>query len=227
MSTSNINYFDLDTWDTSVAHVLMGAVVRACQEQGTCTVMLTGGRSAERLYRAWAKLPSFAQLRDVRFFFGDERCVPPDHPESNYGLVMRSLFQYGIPHGCAVIRMEADSSDHEAAALSYAQKLPERIDILLLSMGEDGHIASLFPHSTALLETNKWVIPVCALKPPAQRLTVTPPLIARAAQVFVMALGPQKTMVFKQALTEPENVFALPARLVLGASWFLNIDLSN
>jgi 6-phosphogluconolactonase len=189
--------------------------------------MLTGGRSAEQLYLAWAALPNFEDLRNVSFYFGDERCVPPVHPESNYGLVMRTLFSRGIPKGCAISRMEADSADHDAAAVAYEQKLPKRLDVLLLSVGEDGHIASLFPNGDALYETRRRVVSVSAPKPPHDRLTVTPPVLVQAENVFVLAIGTAKAAVFHQAQVAPQKIADLPARLVLRATWLLDTPLQN
>lgn len=215
------------TWHSSAANLIMTAVTQICQTRGACSVMLTGGRSAARLYEAWAGLPAFGQLRNVHFYFGDERCVPPDHMESNYGLAMRTLFRYGVPPACEVIRIAAELPHHKMAAEKYEAQLPDRLDVLLLSVGEDGHIASLFPHSAALLETHRRVVPISASKPPTERLTVTPRIFAQAARTFVMALGPAKAAVFRQALAEPQDIATLPARLVLNATWLLDTRLPD
>jgi len=185
-----------------------------------CHIMLTGGRSAKQFYEAWAAsghLP--ANFSKLRFYFGDERCVPSDHPESNYRLASEALFPQGIPDHVRVHRMETDCSDLEGAAARYAAVLPDCIDILLLSMGEDGHIASLFPHSQALKEANRRVVAVRGPKLPYERMTITPPVIRNARHVFVMALGPQKRMVYEQALRNPSDIDTLPARLVVERSW--------
>jgi len=200
----------------------MDAIEKTRKSRDACDVMLTGGRSAELLYTAWAALPEFDTLRNVRFYFGDERCVPPDHSQSNYGLAMRTLFCHGVPQNCTVTRMAAEQPDHAAAAAAYEQTLPARLDVLLLSVGEDGHIASLFPQSEALSETRRRVIAITAPKPPHDRLTVAPSVIAEAKHVFVMALGETKAAVFQRAKTEPQSVADLPARLVLGATWLFD-----
>lgn len=231
MIKPQVIYLDPATWPTRAVTRIMVTITQTRQAQGKCSVMLTGGRSAAQLYEAWAAMPGFDQLRDIDFYFGDERCVPPDHPESNYGLAMRTLFQRGVPQNCTVTRMAAEHVDREAAAAEYAQQLPDRLDVLLLSVGEDGHIASLFPLSAALMETRRRVVSVRVPKPPPERLTVTPPLIAQAAQVFVVAVGAAKAAVFQQALCEqpadPQAIAALPARLVLSANWLLDAHLSD
>lgn len=227
MNSGKIICFDPAGWAKSAAALVMDSVQTALLGRGTCAVMLTGGRSAESLYKAWAALPEFDQMHDVSFYFGDERSVPPDHSESNYGLVMRTLFHRGVPPACEVKRMAAEQPDREAAAAEYEQQLPDRLDVLLLSMGEDGHIASLFPHSAALLETRRRVMPVLAPKPPQERLTVTPLLISQAAQVFVMAFGTAKAAVFQQACSEMPAIAEFPARLVLSATWLIDTQLTN
>jgi len=121
-------------------------------------MMLTGGYTAKQLYQHWAVSKPWNHSKIV-YFFGDKRCVPPDHQDSNYGMVKRSLFPKGTPIGCKVIRMEGELSEREAPARNYEQMLPESIDILLLSVGSDGHIASLFPRSNALNEKTKSVVP--------------------------------------------------------------------
>ena len=92
-----------------------------------------------RLYKAWRDLPAFQQMTGVRFYFGDERCVPPDHAESNYGMAMQTLFPNGVPTGCAVFRMEADTADQEATMQSYADLLFDSIYVLLLGIRKDDH----------------------------------------------------------------------------------------
>lgn len=219
MNKPLVIHFDSATWARSAAELVVGAIERTNQARGSSTVMLTGGRSAAHLYEAWAALPEFDQMRDVNFYFGDERCVPPNHPESNYGLAMRTLFQRGVPPTCEVIRMAAEQSDRAAAAAAYEVQLPDRLDVLLLSMGEDGHIASLFPYSAALLETHRRVVPVTGPKPPGHRVTITPPLIQDVRDVFVLALGKQKRAVYEEALSNPTDIDAIPARLVLNRIW--------
>lgn len=222
MNQVNIEYLDAETWPHLAAIYIQNTIQKALLERGTCNIMLTGGRSAEKLYLAWAALPDFQNLRNIRLYFGDERCVPPDHPDSNYGLAMRTLFKHGVPPAGEVMRLEADRTNRAAAAVAYEQQLPDRMDVLLLSVGEDGHIASLFPQHKALNETRRRVVPVWGPKYPHERLTITPLVLAQAANVFVLAIGVAKAAVLRQAQLAPQEIANLPARLVLQATWLLD-----
>ncbi len=213
-SSIELRIFTPAEWPVRAAQVVHAAVEHALRATGACSVMLTGGRSAQQLYVAWAALPSFASLRQVGFYFGDERCVPPDHAESNYGLAMRTLFAGGVPPCCVVYRMAADAADLDAAAAEYAATLPAAIDVLLLGVGEDGHVASLFSGSAALRERLRRVVPVSGPKAPYRRLTVTPPLLACARQTLLLASGAAKARVVTRALCGAASSHKLPLLLV-------------
>lgn len=213
-------------WPEKAALIIQNRLNLAVSSGVRRSVMLTGGRSAEQLYSAWALLPDFGTLMDVDFYFGDERCVLPTDADSNFGLVMRTLFMNGLPNSCAVHRMEAEGTNMIAAAESYAKRLPQAIDILLLGVGEDGHVASLFPHGEALGEMSHRVVPVIGPKPPLRRLTVTPPVIRSAREVFVLAPG-DKSALYEVAQRDPADVDTLPARLVLGATWLLGDEQNS
>ena len=214
-------------WVESISGDLTAAISEVRRSKTYCNVMLTGGRSAEQLYRALADSGAVHKFGGVRIFFGDERCVPPDHPDSNYGLAMRTLFRDGAPTSCDVIRMSAECPNFDAAAAAYDALLPERIDVLLVSVGEDGHIASLFPGSPFLFETRRRVVHVLAPKSPFKRLTVTPSVITEARQVFVMAIGEDKAAIYERAKLVPKDISELPARLVLNATWFFDTLSKN
>lgn len=211
----------LEDWAAMAAKVIRGAIDGAISRRGVCNIMLTGGNTAERLYNYWAKSSSLP-MEHMRVLFGDERCVPPDHPDSNYALAMKTLFAKGVPPGCEIIRMEAENADREAAAKRYEALIPEEIDILLLGMGADGHIASLFPHSAALIPAGRSVLPVAGADLHHERMTITPKIIAKAGEVFVLAVGEEKGLALAEALRSPEDFMALPVRLTLGGTWLLD-----
>jgi 6-phosphogluconolactonase len=188
--------------------------------QQTCHLMLAGGGTPLPVYRALAKrvLP----WRQLAFYFGDERCVPPDHPESNYRAIREALFPEGLPEGVQLHRMRGEE-EPETAARAYAALLPDKIDLLLLGMGEDGHTASLFPGSPALVETQRLVMPVIGSKPPPQRLTITPPVIHNADRILVVVAGADKAEMVQHALSHGEVPVALASR----GDWLLDQAAAN
>jgi len=210
-----------EEWAAMAANVIGSAVSAVISRRGVCNVMLTGGNTAERLYNYWAR-SSTLPMEQMCFLFGDERCVPPDHADSNFSLVMRTLFAKGVPPGCTIIRLEAETFDRDAAARKYEELLPNEIDILLLGMGVDGHIASLPPCSAALLSTDRTVLPVMGTNWLYERLTITPQVIVNAGTVFLLAMGEEKGRVLAEALRSPEDFMSLPVRLTLGGTWLLD-----
>jgi 6-phosphogluconolactonase len=199
--------------------------VRLCTTlRGTCALCLAGGATPRPVDEALAEQP----LRDaipwdrVRIFFGDERAVPPDHPDSNFRMVNEALLsRVGIPAG-NVHRMEAEAKDLDRAADGYASLLPEALDVLVLGVGPDGHTASLFPGSPALRERTRRVVPARAPKPPERRLTITPPVIAAARRVLVLAAGRDKAEAVGRALKGGGKPDEVPARLARDGVWFLD-----
>lgn len=189
------------------------------------SVMLTGGRSARALYVAWAGSPAFHSTGNVDYYLGDERCVPADHEESNSGMVMRDLFGRGMPPDCRFFPMAVDG-DKESLARDYEKILPERLDVLLLSVGEDGHVASLFPGGSALAEDGRRVVPVSGPKAPHDRLTITPNVIRNARAVFLLAQGEQKARLLERILAGGE-ARSLPVSLAMDATWLLDTPIAG
>ena len=219
MKSNALDFLNDCDWVAISANLIIDSINEALDQKGCCSIMLTGGRSAEKVYRHLAQLPSFKLLSNIDFYFGDERCVASNHQESNYMLAHQTLFANGLPPNSNVYRMEADSYDIEAASQRYDEVLPGEIDVLLLSVGEDGHIASLFPNSDALFETKRRVLPVKVSKFPFSRLTVTPPVLINAKKVFVLAIGQKKRLIHEAAMRSSTNVMTIPACLVLNHIW--------
>jgi len=188
----------------------------AVARHGRFACALPGGSVAETLF------PGFARLRlpweQVHVFFGDERAVAPSDPESNYGLARR-LWLDAV--AARVHAMPADRDDLDAAAESYAEDLratlgdPPRIDLMLLGVGPDGHVCSLFPGHALLRERRRWVASVTdSPKPPPRRLTLTLPVIAAARAIWIGALDATKAAVIAEAIENEHSQLpvALAAR---------------
>jgi len=185
--------------------------------------MLTGGNTAKKLYHHWFVSQPWDH-RKIRYYFGDERCVLPEHQESNFGMVRKTLFPEGIPDNSKVMRMEGELSDRETAAKNYERMLPNSLDILLLSVGPDGHIASLFPYNHALNEETRLVVPVEVTKTPLKRLTITSPVIRSAKSVFLFAIGEEKGRILAKVLDKPDDIASLPVCKVICSTWLLDSD---
>jgi len=215
--------YPVNHWAELSARYVQSVLSQKSALNDRCVVLLTGGRSAESLMLAWAQLPEFAHLDNIDFFFGDERCVMPSHEESNFGLAMRTLFRFGIPSGCVVHRIKAELREKELVANHYAELLPDYIDMLLLGVGEDGHIASLFSGGSFLKENRK-VISVIGPKPPLERITITPRVIDQSESIVVLASGEEKSAPLKDVLCSSVSSEQCPAMLVRHATWLIDFD---
>jgi len=214
---------DID-WSEKAASIINDSVNSILATQGRCSVMLTGGRSAGLLYVAWSNMSSFQLLRNVHFFFGDERCVTYEDERSNYGLVMRTLFRRGLPKECFLYPMPVDMVDMNSAALVYEKKLPDIFDLILVSAGDDGHVASIFPLGDALQNRSRSVVKAWSPNPPHSRLTITPLVLqSRAKKIFVLAIGAEKFRVLQNARIKPQDFINYPIRLVLDDTWLINV----
>jgi len=189
---------------------------QALAARGRFSLALSGGSLASAFFPSLARVGFDWSRTD--FFWVDERAVPPSDPESNYGLAQRLwLDPAGVPPG-RMHRMPADAADLEAAAGEYDATLARtlgaapQLDVALLGVGPDGHVASLFPGHAALDDARRVIAVADSPKPPARRLTLGLPLLASAERVVVAAFGVAKAEMLRRALEDPTS--ALPiARL--------------
>lgn len=201
---------DLALCDTVVARWL--EALAAAPAGRPFTVALSGGRIARRLFANAARLGRDRRIDWSRchFFWGDERCVPPEDPESNYRAAREDLLEpAGIPAG-QIHRLEGELPPAEAAARGremlrrWAPANPAGVptlDLVFLGMGEDGHVASLFPDTpTSLSESPDLYVPVTGPKPPPQRISLTYPVLAAARKVWVVASGKGKEDALRASL---------------------------
>jgi 6-phosphogluconolactonase len=198
-----------DDYSAHVAAFLREEIVRAIAARGFCRLALSGGNTPRAIHEELVRIGGDLAWDHVQITFGDERCVPPEHADSNYRMARESLLdRVPIPPG-NVFRIRGEI-DPEAAAREYEARLaavaarsgePRYVhDVLLLGLGEDGHTASLFPESPALDERDRNVLPVIGPKPPPQRVTMTFPLINCARHVCFLVSGTSKREVVEQVL---------------------------
>jgi len=194
----------------------------AIADHGHFRVALAGGSTPIRLYQflSGAEFKPKIDWKIVYLYWGDERCVPPEHPDSNYRSACEHLIDKVPIPPRNVFRMPGEANP-EKGALMYEQLLYRSFswvtpvfDLILLGIGEDGHIVSLFPGDPTLKERKRWVLPVRHDQPPTplvDRLTLTLPILNFARHVIFLVSGVRKARVVKRILVEREK---LPAALV-------------
>lgn len=207
----------------------------AIKARGSFHLVLSGGRTPEGLYTALAQ-PEFAERVDwqhTHVYFGDERTVPPEHADSNFRLAHECLLAHVPVPDTQVHRMAGEHPAAEAAA-AYAEVLARhvpsehgwpRFDLVLLGMGLDGHVASLFPDTTALTVTDATVVAVYVPKLNTRRITLTFPVLNHARHVLLLVAGAKKAAVVQQALREPSGPHPLPVQCLRPQGeleWFLD-----
>jgi 6-phosphogluconolactonase len=188
---------------------------RACAEllaEGRGNVVLTGGRTPERAYELAAELrPDWS---DAELWWGDERCVPPDHELSNYGLAKRALLDRLETPPRAIHRIRGEDGAERAAAAYDRELRGVALDLVLLGVGPDGHTASLFPHAPTLHERERLAVPAEPLLAPlVERVTMTIPPLESAPLVVFLVAGEEKAQAVARAFGG-ESDETIPASLV-------------
>lgn len=207
-------------------HLAEGAV----RARGRFTVALAGGSTPRGTYALLAS-EAFAPRVDwsrVHVFWGDERCVPPEHPESNHRMARETLLDHVPIPPANVHRIPCEQEPMRAAA-TYERTLQEffalapgagvpQFDLILLGMGDDGHTASLFPGTAALHERRRWVVAHYVEKLQAWRVTLTPAVLNAADHVAFLVSGAGKATRLREVLRGSYQPDILPAQIVQPAS---------
>lgn len=204
------------------AEELVAAAGESIGAGRTFSVALAGGSTPLGMFKLLAAEPFRSQVSwgKVSFYWSDERCVPPDHPDSNYGAAADALVSpLGLPEA-SIHRMRGEM-DPNSAATEYEREVrqgvkgdPPRFDLIMLGLGEDGHTASLFPHTQALGITDRLVAHNYVPKLDAHRLTFTSALINAAGRVMFLVTGEGKAEALKSVLEGERDPETYPAQLV-------------
>jgi 6-phosphogluconolactonase len=209
----------------SVVHLAAAAIA----ETGRFTIALAGGSTPKPIYERLAT-EEFAKRVDwarVQIFWGDERCVPPDHPQSNYHMTREALLDHVPIPALNVHRIRGEQNPREAAE-AYGRELQavfggdaekggppaEGFDLILLGMGDNGHTASLFPGLPAVLEQCKWVMAQYVEVVAAWRITLTPVIINAARNVTFLVSGTGKAERLHEVIEGPYQPEVLPAQVI-------------
>jgi 6-phosphogluconolactonase len=226
----NIHQFPYeDAAIEALANYLAVDIKKILSQKSCYRWALSGGLTPRRLYQRLAQsdIVSMLDWRRIHLFWSDERCVPPSNAQSNYRMVRESLLDYApIPEdNISPIDIVLDP---EHAATAYAEVLGEEpLDLILLGMGEDGHIASLFPSTPNLREETRPVIATLSPLPPFNRISLSLRTINAARQAVFLILGERKAGRLAQAMDQHGQQDAtLPAAMVNPTSgalhWFVD-----
>lgn len=229
--------------DEAALHVaaaveIAAAVTAAVTARGSASLVLSGGSTPRGVYAALARADGLAApvpWTRVHVFWGDERHVPPDHADSNFRMAQEALLAHVPVPADHVHRMAGELADPAAAAAQYAETIravvgpaegTPRFDVVLLGLGADGHVASLFPHSTALDPEAPLVAAPFVRTQNTHRITMTLPLLNAAHAVIVLVSGAAKAEAVRDVLEPASSTPLLPARQVQPASgrllWLLD-----
>jgi 6-phosphogluconolactonase len=218
---------NIDAIAKRAAQDFVQSATQAVSEKGSFTVALSGGSTPKALYSLLAgdaALRSQLPWDKMYLYFGDERSVGPDHPDSNFRMATETMLSKVPIKPEQVFRIKGEYKDTEKAAQEYEQvlrtsfKIPEgqfpRFDLVFLGIGNEGHTASLFPGTKALHETKRLVVRNWVGKLYTNRVTLTAPAINNAARVVFMVTGADKALSLKGILEGPYEPDQLPAQII-------------
>jgi len=205
------------------AEIFSRAAKESIEKRGRFAVAISGGSTPRSMHSMLGEEPFYSDIPwdKTDIFWADERCVPNDHPDSNFGAAKKDfLDRVPIPKGH--IHPMQEGLPPEESALWYQQKLIKffqrkedefpLFDLIFLGIGTDGHTASLFSGQSVLNEMKRWVVAVKGGNPDVNRLTLTFPVINRGKQIVFMISGKKKASVVKTVLKGIQS--GLPAQLV-------------
>jgi len=217
-------YPDIATLSHDAAQHIVRIANESIATYGRFTMALSGGTTPRKTYELLGSEPYSRQINWtlVHIFWGDERSVPPESPDSNYRMAHEILLSKIPIPAVQVHRMLANEPNRDAASQEYVEEMQRvfatddipSFDLIQLGMGPEGHTASLFPHQEALHEERRLVMPVSVPKPPPDRLTFTPPLLNAARNLLFLVTGSDKADALHAVLEGPYQPDEYPAQIV-------------
>ncbi len=222
----------------AVADEIVASISEIIAEHGRCSLVLSGGSTPAAVYRALATPPRVSDVNwdKVLFFWGDERWVSHDDSRSNFKMASETLLSNISSDKLQVFPIETSLPSPAAGASQYAktisgQKLREKnalpvFDLVLLGMGEDGHVASVFPGSALIGKSGALCEAVVHPQDKSERVTLTPALLFNAQRIIFIVSGQSKAEMFRRVINKDGDVRNIPARLYEQAidkvSWFVD-----
>jgi len=215
---AEIIIYDENEWLKTAVRLFVQQAAANIADRGAFSVALAGGSTPASFYAALARPENQKRVdwEKVHLFWGDERHVPQDDPQSNFQMVKKNLLR-AVPIPDENVHRVHTEMDVRFAAFSYEEELRRffpgdwpRFDLVLLGMGEDGHTASLFPHTAALNEESRWFVANLAPEKKTWRLTLTMNAINAARLVIVFVRGASKADRLREVFTATKDPWEMP-----------------
>ena len=215
-------YADIRSMSEAAARLFTVEARRAAEAQGRFAVLLAGGSTPRAAYELLARQPlcDLVPWESVHLFWGDERYVPPDDPANNARMARQAFIDNVSVPASQVHPIPYRSSPRESAA-EYEDLLralfttgPPRFDLVFLGLGANGHTASIFPGTAAVEERMRWVMEVYVAEEDLYRITLTPPVINRAALVAFIVAGEGKAPILRETLEGERKPRLIPAQMI-------------
>ena len=182
-----LDLFDHKDWVKKTSNLIEDCIASILQKKNICNVMLTGGRCAKKIYREWSILDFHSKYNGVNFFITDERFLKSDDIENNSNSIKKILFPKNkINYSNIFHQFETDLKNIDRIIHNYEIILPSQMDITLLSIGDDGHVASIFPNDIHIINC-KSNVSFVERKFKPDRFTVTPKYLLKSKRIFLLA----------------------------------------
>jgi 6-phosphogluconolactonase len=211
-------------WKDFAVQTITSQASSAIQKRGYFSLVLSGGSTPEPVYKELGSNPLRGLLEwdKIFIFWGDERCVPPTHKDSNYRMTKLSLLDH-VPIPRENVFRILGEIQPEIAAQSYQQTInnfffgkEKRFDTILLGLGDDGHTASLFPNTQGINEKKQWVIPNQHPPTNTNRITLTYPAINSSRHILFLVKGKHKSEIISDVIENPNQPPDYPAKGIVG-----------
>lgn len=215
--------FEDEKWENCCAKLIAELIESICAKKGKCNIMVTGGRSAKNIYPIlFQKVNKLSEY--INIFFTDERCISSESSDSNYKLLIDSLPSNFNKNNIANINGVADNL--EAECERYSKILPKHLDILLLSIGDDGHIASIFPNFSDNI-FDDMVIQSNSINHNHNRISVSTKVFDTSLNTFCFVRGLKKGILLNSVFKEESSAKEYPAKLIKSSNWLLDKSASK
>jgi len=208
-------------WEKMVFSKIKKIILNSLKHSKKCSLILTGGESVQKLYKHWAR-QKIINNELINYYYGDERCVSETSKFSNYKMTKDKLFYAADYKKLKIHKIIGKPKSVHGEIKRYSKKIPKNPDLTLLSLGYDGHIASIFPNDESIFEKKRKLAYIKKNNSKQYRFTITPKVIKQSKNVFIFCIGKDKGYILKKMLNNKNEISMFPAMIANNAIYFLD-----